>query len=138
RRRQPCSPLFPYTTLFRSHDSDRGGQFRAGRVLMLVHSAVLQRQQPHLGRETSPQRGTPTDPRKWDRPLTGRVSWLVDHRVQAAFPKLFASVAAGRTLPTHSCATAPDLNRLPASRELFSCAHHYGRAPAGGGRWPGR
>src|SRR5213595_3647357 len=36
-------------------------------------------------------------------------------------PKDFASVAAGRTLPTHSCATAPDLNRLPAFGELFSC-----------------
>src|SRR6266566_4027420 len=41
-------------------------------------------------------------------------------------PKDFASVAAGRTLPTHSCATAPDLDRLPAFGELFSCAIHYG------------
>ena len=32
--------------------------------------------------------GTPTDPRRWEVMPNGSVSWLVDHRIPAAFPRL--------------------------------------------------
>src|SRR3977135_77342 len=32
--------------------------------------------------------GTPTDPRRWEVMPSRSVSWLVDHRIPAAFPRL--------------------------------------------------
>lgn len=70
-------------------------------------------------------RGTPTDPRKWEVVPKDRSPglWI---KAPGCLPKAFASVAASRSLPTHSCATAPDSHRLPLVRELFSCASYYG------------
>src|SRR5207302_5904325 len=95
---------------------------------MRAHAAVLRRQRPHLAGETSPQ----------EAPLLIRAVGSTAHGTgllacgslrSGRLPEALASVAAGRTLPTHSCATAPDLNRLPQSSELFSCAKFIMSAP---------
>src|SRR3989442_3202359 len=89
---------------------------------MHTHLAVLRRQRPHLAGETSPQ----------EAPLLIRAVGSTAHGTgllacgsmrSGRLPEALASVAAGRTLPTHSCATAPDLNRLPATHEPIQLSH---------------
>ena len=64
--------------------------------------------------------------------IARRIGLLACGSLQSGcLPKAIASVAASRLLPTHSCATAPVLNRLPLIRELFGCAVHYGAARDG-------
>ena len=81
--------------------------------------------------------GSPTDPRKWDVIPSDRSPglWITALRPPS---QGVASVADGRLLPTHSCATAPDLHRLPRIRELFDCAVHYGLSLRGMRRRVGR
>jgi hypothetical protein len=95
---------------------------------MRSHRAVLRRHGPQ-GRGGLAAGGIPADPRQWDGLLTGQVSWLVDLSGPSTFPRRLASVVAGRTLPTHSCATAPDFHPQEAS----ALRHDFAGPPLGTG-----
>src|SRR5439155_1766658 len=107
--------------------SDRAGQFRAGLWLMLLHRTCPPAATTPPGRETSPQEASPLI-RASGTTAQGMDLLACGSPRVGRLPKDLASVAAGRTLPTHSCATAPDLDRLPAFGELFSYASHYARS----------
>src|ERR1700730_17881327 len=49
----------------------------------------------------------------------GSVSWLADRRRRPPTPETISRWHAGRKLPAHSCATAPDLHRLPVTRDAI-------------------
>src|SRR4030088_2705191 len=49
----------------------------------------------------------------------GSVSWLSDRRRRPPSPETISRWHAGRKLPAHSCATAPDSHRLPVTRDAI-------------------